>query len=149
MEAYMAVISLHNLGYQLTALEGDQVAIKPALKAEHAEMIRAIREDARAACKAIQCLPHLCAAIMPAPLNDFAETFFRGMQEKGYVRIVAIRYCRASGATEWVYVPTHKKGYKAVKETTEDGWGVIYSECKEEGQRWGKRTGGPAAQLWV
>ena len=133
MDAYCAVIQLHNLGYQLKALEGDQVAIKPAARAEHAEMIRAIRKEAPASCRAIPHLPHLCAVIMPGILKEYAADLFRIMQMHNAVQIVAIRYCRSTGATEWVYVPKNSTARRTMFEIREDKWGECY-ECKTEGQ---------------
>ena len=145
MDAYRAVIQLHNLGYQLKALEGDQVAIRPAVKAEHAELIMAIRKEAREACKAIQHLPHLCAVVVSKEtwLRKVMLTLFQGMQETGYGSIIAIRFFRATGATEYVFECLHAVGYKALQDIEKDKMGECY-ECKEEGQRWGTRTG-PAA----
>ena len=92
MEAYRAVILLHNLGYQLKALEGDQVAIRPTVSAEYAELIQAIRDEPKAACKAIQHLPNLCLMIFPAALKKYAADLFKVLKEDGYVQIVVIRY---------------------------------------------------------
>ena len=131
MDAYCAVIRLHSLGYQLKALDGDQVAIKPAAKEEHAELIRAIRKEAQAACKAIQHLPNLCAVVIPAEswLRNITLKVFQAMKETGYGRIIAIRYFRGSGATEYVFQPLHAVAYKAFQDLKE--WGECY-ECKTE-----------------
>lgn len=131
MDAYCAVIKLHSLGYQLKALDGDQVAIRPAVKEEHAELIRAIRKEARAACKAIQHLPDLCAVVIPAEswLRNITLKVFQAMKETGYGRIIAIRYFRGSGATEYVFQPLHAVTYKAFQDLKE--WGECY-ECKTE-----------------
>ena len=138
VEAYRAVISLHNSGYQLKVLEGDQVAIKPAVKAEHAEMIMAIREEPQEACRAIQCLPHLCMVIMHSPevLRDYAADLFGILKQNGYINLIKIRHCLRTGETAWIYEPIHKKGYEAMQDIIEYGWGE-YFECKEEGKRWG------------
>ncbi len=136
MDAYCAVIQLHNLGYQLIALEGDHVAIKPAARAEDAELIRAIRKEARAACRAIPHLPHLCAVIMPGILKEYAADLFRIMQANQQLQIVAIRYCRSTGATEWVYVPISDTARRTMNEIREDKWGECY-ECKTEREQGG------------
>ncbi len=137
MDAYCAVIQLHNLGYQLKALEGDQVAIRPAVKAEHAELITAIRKDARAACRAIQHLPRLCAVKISSEawLRDFSLTLFKGMQESEYARIIAIRFFRATGATVYVFECLHAVGYKALQDIEKEEMGECY-ECKEERHGW-------------
>ena len=145
MDAYCAVISLHNLGYQLKALDGDQVAIRPEMKAEHAALIKAIRNEPKEACKAIKHLPHLCAIVVPNEtwLRNVTVTLFKGMKETGYGNIIAIRYFKATGATEYVFECLHEVGYKALQDWKE--WGDCY-ECKEERQRWGTRTGQHPAQ---
>lgn len=138
MDAYCAVISLHNLGYQLKALDGDQIAIRPSAAKEHAELIMALRKEPQKACRAIQHLPHLCAVIIPQQnwIRQYAVGIFKALQETGYGRIVAIRFSRATKETEWVYVPLHAVGYHALQDIIENKWGDYY-ECQEEGQRWG------------
>lgn len=135
MDAYCAVIQLHNLGYQLKALEGDQVAIKPAWKEEHADLIRAIQKEASAACRAIQYLPYLCAVVIPAEswLRSIALGAFQAIKEEGYGRIIAIRYFRGSGSTEFVFQPLHSIAYKTLQDFIENEWGECY-ECKTERQ---------------
>ena len=137
MDAYCAVISLHNLGYQLKALDGDRVAISPAVKIEHAELIRAMRNDPKEACKAIQHLPHLCVLIMPGIVKQFALDLFTALKDDQYVQIVFVKYCRNTSDTEWVFTKTHSIAHKTMMEILELEWGVKYFECKEEGQRWG------------
>lgn len=150
MDAYRAVISLHNLGYQLKALEEDQVAIKPAVKAEQAELIKAIRDDPKAACRAIQYLPQLCVMIIPGCVKEYAATLFGALKENGQAQIVRIIYCRSTGETEWVFISTDAVAHKAMLEIMDCEWkGVKYLECEEEGQRWGTRTGGHPAQPWT
>lgn len=145
MDAYCAVISLHNLGYQLKALESDQVAIRPAPKEEHVDLIRAIRKEAQAACEAIQHLPNLWAVLIPETpwLRSYTLSLFQAMKETGYGRIIAIRYFKATGATEYVFQLLHPAAYKALQDFIENEWGKSY-ECKEERQRRGKGTGAPA-----
>lgn len=135
MDAYAAVICLHNLGYQLKALDGDQVAMKPAGKAEHAEMIRAILKERKAACKAIQYLPQLCMVIMPAMLKEYAADLFGALQENKQAQIVAIRYSQSTEQTEWMFVPTHEIARRTMQDILGLEWGVVYLECKTEGQR--------------
>ena len=135
MDAYCAVIRLHSLGYQLKALEVDQVAIRPAVKKEHRELIMTIRKEAQAACVAIRHLPNLCAVVIPAEpwLRRFALGVFQAMKETGYGRIITIRYFRGSGATEYVFQPLHAVAEKALQDFIENEWGECY-ECKTEGQ---------------
>ena len=135
MDAYQAVITLYNLGYQLMALEGDQVAIKPTAGEEHEELISAIRKEPQAACKAIQHLPQLCMMILPAELKHYAADLFKRLKESGYLQIVAIRFSKQTGTTEWVYVPQHSIARKTMIGIMNFGWeGVKYFECQEEGQ---------------
>ena len=137
MDAYSAVISLHNLGYQMMVLEGDQVAIKPAVSVQHASLIRAILSDPKAACNAIQHLPQLCVLIMPGYLKEYAADLFNAMKGNGQVQIMAIIYAKRTGETEWVFVPTDIVAHRTMLEILDFNWeGVIYLECKEEGQRW-------------
>ena len=138
MDAYRAVISLHNLGYQLKALEGDQVAIKPTVKAEQAELIKAIRDDPKAACEAIRCLPQLCVMIIPGFLFEYATDLFGAMKENEQVQIVQIRYSRSTEETEWIFISTDAVAHRTMLEIMDYKWeGVSYLECEEEGQRWG------------
>jgi hypothetical protein len=135
MDAYSAVISLHNLGYQLKALDGDQVAIKPEVQAEHVALISAIRKETKEACKAIQYLPYLCAIVISNEtcLRNVTLTLFQALIENGYCRIIALRYFRSTGATEYVFQCLHEVCYNALQDWKE--WSDCY-ECKEEGQRW-------------
>ncbi len=150
MDAYCAVISLHNLGYQLKALEGDQVAIMPEVKTEHAALIRAIRKEPKEACQAIQHLPHLCVMVISNEewIRNATVKLFQGMQETGYGRIIIIRFFKATGSTEFVFECLHPVAYKALQEYTEERWADCY-ECKEERQRWGAGTGQHPAQPWL
>ena len=133
MDAYCAVIQLHNLGYQLKALEGDQVAIRPTVKEEHAELVRAIRKESPAACRAIQHLPHLCAAVIPAEpwMRNITFKIFQAMKETVSGHIIAIRFFKESGATEYVFQPMNEVAHRAFQDISE--WGECY-ECKTEGQ---------------
>ena len=135
MDAYAAVICLHNLGYLLKALEGDQVAMKPAGKVEHAEMIRAILKEPKAACRAIQYLPQLCMVIMPAMLKEYAADLFSALKENEQAQIVAVRYSRSTEQTEWIFLPEHEIARRTMQDILGLDWGVVYLECKEEGQR--------------
>lgn len=135
MDAYAAVICLHNLGYQLKALEGDQVAMKPGGKAEHAEMIRAILKEPKAACRAIQYLPQLCMVIMPAMLKEYAADLFSALKENEQAQIVAVRYSSSTEQTEWIFLPEHEIARRTMQDILGLDWGVVYLECKEEGQR--------------
>lgn len=138
MNPYCAVICLHNLGYQMKVLEGDQVAIRPSPNAEQAEMIREIRNDPQRACEAIQHLPQLCALNMPGNLKEYALKLFKGLKNEKQVQVLAVYYIRSTGATEWAFVPTDMAAHMAMLEITEyELEGVMYFECKEEGQRWG------------
>lgn len=127
MEAYRAVISLHNAGYHLKALEGAQVAVKPAVGAEYAEMIRAIQIEPQEACRAIQQLPNLCMVIMPAvdALRQYAVDLFGNLQKQGYIRIIKIRLSAQTGETAWIYAPMHQLGHEAVQDIIENGWGEV------------------------
>lgn len=144
MDAYCAVIKLHSLGYQLKVLNGTQIAIRPTVKEEHTELIRAIRKETQAACRAIQHLPHLCAVVVPAEpwLRRIALGVFQAMKETGYGRIIAIRYFTETGATEYVFQPLHPVAEKALQDFIENEWGECY-ECQKEGQRRRKRIGAP------
>ena len=133
MDAYAAVICLHNLGYQLRALEGDQVAMRPAGKAEHAEMIRAILKEPKAACRAIQHIPQLCMVIMPAMLKEYAADLFSVLKENEQAQIVAVRYSRSTEQTEWIFLPEHEIARRTMQDILGLDWGVVYLECKEEG----------------
>lgn len=136
--AYKTVIKLHNLGYQLKVLEGDQVAIRPAVGADQAELIKSIRDDPRSACEAIQHLPHLCVICMPGCLKEYAYDLFGAMHENGQVQIVAIFCNRGTMETEWVFISTDAVVHRTMLEIMDFEWeGVSYLECQEEGQRWG------------
>lgn len=135
MDAYAAVICLHNLGYQLKALEGEQVAMKPAGKAEHVEMIRAILKEPKAACRAIQHIPQLCMVIMPAMLKEYAADLFSALKENEQAQIVAVRYSRSTEQTEWIFLPEHEMARRTMQDILGLDWGVVYLECKAEGQR--------------
>lgn len=137
MDAYRAVISLHNYGYQLKALERNQVAIMPAVKKEHVELIRAIRNEPDKACEAIQHLPYLCAVLVSDNkyLREFIMTLFHELKEIGYCRIFTIRFSKSTGETEYVFECLNAIGYKTLQEISDEKWGDCY-ECKEERERW-------------
>lgn len=136
--AYKAVIQLHNLGYQLKALEGDQVAIMPAVGADQAELIKSIRADPKSACEAIQYLPQLCVICMPGYLKEYVYDLFCAMHENEQVQIVAIFCNRSTMETEWVFISTDAVAHRTMLEIMDFEWeGVNYLECQEEGQRWG------------
>ena len=105
LDACMAVIGLHNQGYTLKAGEGNQVMIHPAVTEAQAAQIMAIRKGMKEARRAIQHLPQLCVVIMPGVLKEYAADLFSAMQEHEHVQIIAIRYHRGTGETEWAYVP--------------------------------------------
>ena len=134
MDAYRAVISLYNLGYQLKALDGDHVAIRPTVNREHTELIQPIKDDPEAACKAIRHLPQLRLFIFPADLRCYAADLFDALIGNGYVQMVAIRYARSTGQTEWVFIPTDSMADRTAQEIIDFNWeGVIYIECQKKG----------------
>ncbi len=137
MDAYRAVISLHNLGYQLKALGENRVAIMPAAKKEHAELIKAIRNEPEKACNAIQHLPRLCVLVASDErwLREYLRVLFSELKEIGYCRILAIRFYKATGQTEYVVECLDAIGYRTLQEISEEKWGDFY-ECKEERERW-------------
>lgn len=144
LDACMAVIGLHNQGYALKAGEGNQVMIQPAVTEAQAAQIMAIRRGMKEARRAIQHLPQLCVVIMPGVLKEYAADLFSAMQEYEHVQIIAIRYHRGTGETEWAYVPMDEIAHRTIQELLDYGWGVIRIECEKEGQCRGAGTG-PAA----